>query len=167
MFCKPDSAKYKNMIQSWNLIRKEEGFLALWKGNGINMLRAACAYGLKFTTNEWSLQRNRGGAGGEGKGGGGNSLGDLVTAGFTAGLVQKTITYPIDVWSVRVAMGANTKALGEQGAYRGMWDCAFRILRNEGVQGFYKGYMLTLATGWLSGHTCACPEVFVPFSRYS
>lgn len=44
--------KYTSILQTLALVSKEEGPLALWKGNGANVLRVIPVYGLKFAFND-------------------------------------------------------------------------------------------------------------------
>ena len=44
--------KYRGMMQALRLITKEEGVVALWKGNGANCVRVVPVYALKFTFND-------------------------------------------------------------------------------------------------------------------
>lgn len=38
----------------------------------------------------------------------------LMKAGLVAGITQKCISYPLDLLSVRIALGVNTSTLGEK-----------------------------------------------------
>ncbi|KAF8821101.1 carrier superfamily protein [Cardiosporidium cionae] len=73
-------------------------------------------------------------------------LSELLLAGTTAGCVQKFGSYPMDLLSVRIALGINTATLGKS-KYSGIIDCMRSIWINEGVGGFYKGFVPTLLTG--------------------
>ena len=61
--------------------------------------------------------------------------------------MQKVVSHPMDVISVRVAIGINSQLLGGDGLYGGIFDCTRRVLVNEGIAGFYKGFLPTLLTG--------------------
>eukprot|EP00386_Alphamonas_edax_P007698 GDKI01025580.1.p1 GENE.GDKI01025580.1~~GDKI01025580.1.p1 ORF type:complete len:389 (-),score=69.61 GDKI01025580.1:23-1189(-) len=155
--------KYSNIGQAFRQIVKEEGVVGLWRGNGANMLRAAVVYTLKFGTNDLMKQRfveqqqeknlqntqntpesipikhaqpN-------------DALGldKLLLSGFVAGSVQKALSYPLDLVSVRIALGANNKQMNAGGEYKGIIDCTQRIWRTEGLTGFWKGITPTLLTG--------------------
>ncbi|MBN3324465.1 SCMC1 protein, partial [Atractosteus spatula] len=55
-------------------------------------------------------------------------------AGSLAGATAQTIIYPMEVMKTRLT-------LRKTGQYSGMFDCAKKILKREGVKAFYKGYV--------------------------
>ncbi|KDQ55687.1 hypothetical protein JAAARDRAFT_37096 [Jaapia argillacea MUCL 33604] len=55
-----------------------------------------------------------------------------LTAGTAGGIAQVLVGQPFDIVKVRMQTSA-------AGTYKGMLDCAGRILRNEGPLAFYKG----------------------------
>ncbi|XP_026190572.1 calcium-binding mitochondrial carrier protein SCaMC-1 [Cyclospora cayetanensis] len=148
----PLGCKYGGVVESLRLVVREEGLRALWKGNGVNALRAAACYAIKFPAND--LAKRALGSDDNNKN---SSLGSLLLAGAIAGSLQKTFSYPLDVLSVRIAVGINAGALGRAAAcstsnssnqeYAGVLDCVRRVWRHEGPGGFFKGYSLALGTG--------------------
>lgn len=74
-------------------------------------------------------------------------LKNVIMSAAMAGAIQKISTFPLDMISLRIAMGVNTKSMSNEGAYKGIGDCVSRIYRTEGVGGFYKGLGLTVASG--------------------
>lgn len=139
--------KYQGIGQTVQLIVREEGVRGLWRGNFANMIRAAAVYTLKFGTNDLLKMRmakrdQTGTDGANFK----HSLGELLSAGAVAGFVQKVGTYPLDLISVRIAMGKNNEVLGA-GQYTSIPNCINRIYSREGIAGFYKGLVPTIFTG--------------------
>eukprot|EP00922_Rhytidocystis_sp_ex-Travisia-forbesii_P005155 GHVS01007539.1.p1 GENE.GHVS01007539.1~~GHVS01007539.1.p1 ORF type:complete len:454 (-),score=86.40 GHVS01007539.1:363-1670(-) len=98
--------KYASIGSSVRTITSEEGIRGLWRGNFANMARAAVVYGMKFATNDY-VKQIISSSSGDGR----LSLFDLMCAGATAGLVQKAGSYPLDLLSVRVALGVNRRLL--------------------------------------------------------
>eukprot|EP01024_Parvocaulis_polyphysoides_P029813 TRINITY_DN27042_c1_g2_i1.p1 TRINITY_DN27042_c1_g2~~TRINITY_DN27042_c1_g2_i1.p1 ORF type:complete len:290 (-),score=26.86 TRINITY_DN27042_c1_g2_i1:285-1154(-) len=74
---------------------------------------------------------------------GGNGFTNLfcVTfAGMFSGLVQNSITCPIDVLKIRLQV---QKDMPGQSTYVGALPMLYKIIRNEGIQGLYRGLTIT------------------------
>ena len=114
--------KYTGILQTFALVSKEEGPLALWKGNGANVLRVIPVYGLKFSFNDSFKAIVAGPARKQ------LSVGELLAVGTLSGLFQTIITYPLETLRTRLSLGA------EQGGvrYSGMADCVRQMVRSEG-----------------------------------
>ncbi|XP_043989821.1 calcium-binding mitochondrial carrier protein SCaMC-1-like isoform X1 [Gambusia affinis] len=144
----------------------EGGLMSLWRGNGINVLKIAPETAIKFMAYEQYKKLL-------------TSEGTKIEthkrfmAGSMAGATAQTAIYPMEVLKTRLT-------LRKTGQYAGMFDCAKKILRKEGVIAFYKGYIPnligiipyagidlavyeTLKNTWLSHHTkdSANPGVLV------
>ncbi|VEV57570.1 mitochondrial carrier protein, putative [Plasmodium vinckei vinckei] len=162
--------KYQSIIQSVLFIVKEEGILGLWKGNLINTLRGGVVYSAKFGTNDiikekYKTKKRDENMAKEAQGkhlptaSSNNNSGfdknkinyyESVIAGYTSGIIQKTLSYPLDLLSIRAALGVNEKYLRQQKT-TSTKKSIFKIIReihvNEGFAGFFKGYVPTLLTG--------------------
>lgn len=129
--------KYTGIMQTIRLVSKEEGALALWKGNGANVLRVIPVYGLKFAFNDTfkaivaGPQKKR------------LTTSELLWVGTLAGLVQTVLTYPLEVVRTRLSLGA------EQGGvrYNGIVDCIRQMVRSEGLSSMGKGMLPTIISG--------------------
>ncbi|VWU49729.1 mitochondrial carrier protein, putative [Hepatocystis sp. ex Piliocolobus tephrosceles] len=166
--------KYQTILQSIGFIIKEEGLLGLWKGNFVNTVRGGVVYASKFGTND--LIKDRYKAGKIKKETGSIHLKpkydtvegykndntqhkqekikfnyyESVIAGYAAGITQKTLSYPLDLLSIRVALGINEKYLtADKSLYqkKSVFQIIREIKNNEGFKGFFKGYVPTLLTG--------------------
>ncbi|KAG9279209.1 mitochondrial thiamine pyrophosphate carrier [Astyanax mexicanus] len=65
-----------------------------------------------------------------------------LLSGSAAGVISKTLTYPFDLFKKRLQVGGFEQArmhFGQVRTYRGFMDCAMRILKEEGLRGFFKG----------------------------
>uniref|UniRef100_A0A672HL54 Calcium-binding mitochondrial carrier protein SCaMC-1-like n=1 Tax=Salarias fasciatus TaxID=181472 RepID=A0A672HL54_SALFA len=141
----------------------EGGLMSLWRGNGINVLKIAPETAIKFMAYEQLLTAE----------GQKIETHKRFMAGSMAGATAQTAIYPMEVLKTRLT-------LRKTGQYAGMFDCAKKILRKEGVKAFYKGYIPnllgiipyagidlavyeTLKNTWLSYHTkdSANPGVLV------
>ncbi|CRG94045.1 mitochondrial carrier protein, putative [Plasmodium gallinaceum] len=162
--------KYKNIIQSFIYIIKEEGILGLWKGNLINTIRGGLVYSSKFGTNDIIKESYK-----RKKKKNNETLNEYdiklensnnytkntvekkkkinyyesLTAGYASGVIQKTVSYPLDLLSIRMALGINEKYLRSNLQYKR--KSIFKIIKeintNEGFSGFFKGFFPTLLTG--------------------
>ncbi|CDQ82215.1 unnamed protein product [Oncorhynchus mykiss] len=119
-------------INLWTGLRgmvQEGGVRALWRGNGINVLKIAPESAIKFMAYEqikWLIRgRNEAGT---------LRVQERFIAGSLAGATAQTIIYPMEVLKTRLT-------LRKTGQYSGIVDCAHQILRKEGVRAFYRGYV--------------------------
>uniref|UniRef100_H9G454 Solute carrier family 25 member 24 n=1 Tax=Anolis carolinensis TaxID=28377 RepID=H9G454_ANOCA len=106
---------------------KEGGVRSLWRGNGVNVVKIAPETAIKF----WAYERyKKMFVDEDGK------IGTMqrFISGSLAGATAQTSIYPMEVLKTRLAVG-------KTGQYSGMFDCAKKILRKEGVMAFYKGYI--------------------------
>src|SRR5690606_13215177 len=84
--------KYTGIFQTLKTIFKEEGFLALYKGNGANVVRIIPTYALKFMFNDTFVELVK-------RNGQIKQLNfyQLLAAGTMAGLLQIMVTYPLEL----------------------------------------------------------------------
>jgi hypothetical protein len=116
--------KYTGIWQTLWLVTREEGPLALWKGNGANVLRVIPVYGLKFAFND-TFKTLVAGPGKKRL-----TTSELLWVGTLAGLFQTVITYPLETIRTRLSLG------GGQGVqYAGITDCFKQMWRTEGAAG--------------------------------
>ncbi|XP_037538214.1 calcium-binding mitochondrial carrier protein SCaMC-1 [Nematolebias whitei] len=108
----------------------EGGLTSLWRGNGINVLKIAPETAIKFMAYEQYKKL----LSSEGKK---IETHKRFIAGSMAGATAQTAIYPMEVLKTRLT-------LRKTGQYAGMFDCAKKILRKEGVIAFYKGYIPNL-----------------------
>ncbi|XP_032900282.1 mitochondrial thiamine pyrophosphate carrier [Amblyraja radiata] len=65
-----------------------------------------------------------------------------LVCGSCAGIISKTLTYPLDLLKKRMQVDGFQKArisFGQVQTYKGFLDCVFQVARGEGLRGFYKG----------------------------
>ena len=116
--------KYTGIMQTLMLVTREEGPLALWKGNGANVLRVIPVYGLKFAFND-TFKAIVAGPGKKQL-----DTSELLWVGTLAGLFQTVITYPLETVRTRLSLGA-----GQGVQYKGIVDCFRQMVRTEGAAG--------------------------------
>ena len=114
--------KYTGIAQAFSTVVREEGALALWKGNGANVLRVIPVYGLKFAFNDTIKALV---AGPQKRS---LDMAQLLWVGTLAGLLQTALTYPLETVRTRLTLGP------EQGVrYAGIADCFRQMVRTEGL----------------------------------
>ncbi|KAJ8376157.1 hypothetical protein SKAU_G00067370 [Synaphobranchus kaupii] len=116
-----------SLVGGFKLMLDEGGFTSLWRGNGVNVLKIAPETAIKFMAYE---QYKKILSSDSGK----VRTHERFIAGSLAGATAQTVIYPMEVMKTRLT-------LRKTGQYSGMFDCAKKILKKEGVKAFYKGYI--------------------------
>ncbi|XP_017275856.1 calcium-binding mitochondrial carrier protein SCaMC-1 [Kryptolebias marmoratus] len=116
-----------SLVGGFKQMLKEGGPSSLWRGNGINVLKIAPETAIKFMAYE-QYKKLLSSEPGKIK------IHERFMAGSLAGATAQTAIYPMEVMKTRLT-------LRKTGQYSGMFDCAKKILKREGVKAFYKGYI--------------------------
>ncbi|XP_067452393.1 mitochondrial adenyl nucleotide antiporter SLC25A24 [Thunnus thynnus] len=116
-----------SLVGGFKQMLKEGGVTSLWRGNGINVLKIAPETAIKFMAYE-QYKKLLSSEPGKVK------THERFMAGSLAGATAQTAIYPMEVMKTRLT-------LRKTGQYSGMFDCAKKILKKEGVKAFYKGYI--------------------------
>ncbi|KAJ8300124.1 hypothetical protein KUTeg_021643 [Tegillarca granosa] len=116
----------------------EGGIKSLWRGNGVNVIKIAPETALKFLAYEQVMNKVfnclllkrlfRGEDNHE------LSIVERLASGSLAGVTSQTIIYPMEVLKTRLA-------LRKTGQYSGIFDCAKKVYKHEGIKVFYRGYI--------------------------
>ncbi|VCW67756.1 unnamed protein product [Gulo gulo] len=119
-----------NIYDGFRQMVKEGGIRSLWRGNGTNVIKIAPETAIKF----WAYEQYKKLLTEEGQ-----KVGtfERFISGSLAGATAQTIIYPMEVMKTRLAVG-------KTGQYSGIFDCAKKILKHEGMGAFYKGYVPNL-----------------------
>ncbi|XP_066548724.1 mitochondrial adenyl nucleotide antiporter SLC25A24 [Amia ocellicauda] len=115
------------LVSGFKQMIKEGGVTSLWRGNGVNVIKIAPETAIKFMAYE-QYKKLISSEGGKVK------THERFIAGSLAGATAQTIIYPMEVMKTRLT-------LRKTGQYSGMFDCAKKIMKKEGVKAFYKGYV--------------------------
>ncbi|XP_072346954.1 mitochondrial adenyl nucleotide antiporter SLC25A24-like isoform X1 [Scyliorhinus torazame] len=116
-----------NIIGVWMMMVREGGYMSLWRGNGVNVLKITPETGIKFMAYEQykrlflSSHSTL-------------KVHERFVAGSLAGVTSQTLIYPMEVLKTRMG-------LGKSGQYMGIFDCAQKMFRTEGLRSFFKGYV--------------------------
>lgn len=119
------------IVSGYRHMVKEGGHKSLWRGNGINVLKIAPESAIKFMAYEQIKRFMKSGANRE------LHISERFAAGSLAGAISQSTIYPMEVLKTRLA-------LRKTGQYRGIWDCAGKIYKGEGLRSFYRGYLPNL-----------------------
>uniref|UniRef100_F6Q4L6 Mitochondrial adenyl nucleotide antiporter SLC25A24 n=3 Tax=Sus scrofa TaxID=9823 RepID=F6Q4L6_PIG len=119
-----------NIYGGFRQMVKEGGIRSLWRGNGTNVIKIAPETAVKF----WAYEQYKKLLTEEGQ-----KVGtfERFISGSMAGATAQTFIYPMEVLKTRLAVG-------KTGQYSGIFDCAKKILKHEGMGAFYKGYVPNL-----------------------
>jgi solute carrier family 25 phosphate transporter 23/24/25/41 len=125
-----DAQAYTSVRQAFMKIYREEGVLAFWKGNGANVIRIFPYSAAQLAAND-TYKRLL-----EPEGGRPMTVPRRLAAGAGAGMTATTLTHPLDVVRLRLAL--------PNSPYKGIWDAARTIVQTEGMLALYKGLAPTL-----------------------
>ncbi|CAI5517789.1 unnamed protein product [Closterium sp. Naga37s-1] len=126
--------RYRGFVDAVTTIVKEEGFWALWRGNGTSVMRYYPSLALNFAFKDYyrvlfapshlliDPSATRIAAG--------NFL-----AGAAAGATSLLVTYPLDVAHTRLATDIGTRR-----QFAGMRSVIAALWRAEGIKGLYRGF---------------------------
>ncbi|XP_017391224.1 mitochondrial thiamine pyrophosphate carrier [Cebus imitator] len=144
-------------VQVYNTLRhavgtmyRNEGPLVFYKGLTPTLIAIFPYAGLQFSCYsslkhmyEWAMPA-------EGKKN--ENLKNLL-CGSGAGVISKTLTYPLDLFKKRLQVGGfehARAAFGQVRKYKGLVDCTKQVLQEEGTLGFFKGLSPSLLKAALS-----------------
>jgi len=130
--------RYKSIGDCVTRVHTEQGLKAFWRGNLVNCLRYAPQQGSALAFNDaindlfpkydsktqfWQ------------------STGSKLVSGGAAGAIANTICYPFDFARTRLASDLGTGG----GKFKGIFDCIFTTVRQQGLTGLYTGWSVTVA----------------------
>merc|ERR550519_2051937 len=125
---------YKGPGDAFMGIFKSGGVTALWKGAVPNMQRAALVNLGDLTMYDQAKTTL------VGRGWDGSHWTTHVTASFCSGLAAATAGTPADVVKTRI-MNQPVDSRGKGLYYKGVMDCLYHAVKEEGVMSLYKGFV--------------------------
>jgi len=129
--------RYKSIGDCFSRVKSEQGFWAFWRGNLVNCLRYAPQQGSALAFNDMlnNLFPNYSSNTDFWK-----SMMTKLASGGLAGALANTICYPFDFARTRLA--SDLKKGG--GQFKGIWDCIWTTIKNQGITGLYTGWTVTV-----------------------
>jgi len=134
------SEPYKGIADCFVRVTKEEGVVALWRGNMANVIRyfptQALNFAFKDTFKRWfgfSKEKD-----GYWKWFAGN-----LASGGAAGAASLTFVYSLDYARTRLANDAKSAKKGGSRQFNGLVDVYRKTLATDGVQGLYRGFNIS------------------------
>ncbi|KAH8233388.1 hypothetical protein KR026_007476, partial [Drosophila bipectinata] len=123
--------QHTSMFDAIRNICKVGGIAGLWRGSSANLVRASVASSVQMATFGWvkSPLRNMGF----------NPLAVSFLSGLSAGSLLSCVVTPLDLITIRL-YNQGLDAQGKGILYKGWFDCVFKVMKTEGIYGFYKGF---------------------------
>jgi hypothetical protein len=128
---------FRETFQILGSVHRVEGWRALFKGLGPNLIGVVPARSINFFVvgNGKRIIADYGNNGEE-------SAWVVLCAAALAGIVTSTVTNPI--WLIKTRLQLDKNIVEKTGGvavrrYRNSWDCIKQVVRQEGIRGLYKG----------------------------
>ncbi len=126
--------QYSSLRETARAILQQGGVRAFWRGNGVNVLKAAPEMAVRFYTFERLLDA----LGAADSDMNGEGLLRRAAAGASAGAIAQFAVYPLETTKTRLAVSSVNE-------YRGMVHCLVSCVRYEGWRSLYRGLSASLA----------------------
>ncbi|XP_059107726.1 mitochondrial carrier protein SCaMC-3L isoform X2 [Peromyscus eremicus] len=150
-------SNFRHLLSGLQSLVQEGGVRSLWRGNGINVLKIAPEYAIKFSVFEQCKNFFCGVQGSP-------SFQERVLSGSLAVAISQTLINPMEppqCWDKSVLTTPGFKLFLEKldslkyyvtvlktrltlrftGQYKGLLDCARQILERDGTRALYRGYL--------------------------
>lgn len=128
---KPERANYRSVFDALIRVARHEGVHGLWSGSYPTIIRAMSTnFGqLAFFSESKSLLKQHTKM---------SFQNQTLIASAVAGFFAAVFSLPFDFLKTRLQRGS--KIQGAAPEYSGMFDCAVKVLKNEGPLRFYRGF---------------------------
>lgn len=134
------SEPYKGISDCFARTIKDEGVLALWRGNIANVIRYFPTQALNFAFKDYfkSLFNFKKDKDGYWKWFAGN-----LASGGAAGASSLLFVYPLDYARTRLANDAKASKKGGERQFNGLVDVYKKTLKSDGIAGLYRGFNIS------------------------
>jgi hypothetical protein len=128
------SNRFSGPLDALRRLPKEEGVLALWRGNVANLARIVPTYAMRFALlDNFRVMVRLGGSSDAPL-----SLAQELCAGAMAGVAVSCVTHPLDLARTHLAVASTPSTSGGIGGVLG------ELVRRHGVLGPYRGLLISL-----------------------
>eukprot|EP00899_Mesostigma_viride_P019487 jgi/Mesvir1/2753/Mv14370-RA.1 len=127
---------YRNCFHAIRQIVSSEGVATLWRGCGPTVNRAMIVTASQLATYDQAKELLIGRRWME------DGVSAHIAASMAAGVTASVASNPVDVIKTRLM---NMKPVDGKLPYVGTWDCATKMVRQEGLMSLYKGFIPTVA----------------------
>jgi solute carrier family 25 (adenine nucleotide translocator) protein 4/5/6/31 len=131
--------KYTGIMDVFIRVPKEQGFLALWRGNLANVIRYFPTQALNFAFKD--TYKNIFMKGVDKKKDPWKFLFANLASGGAAGATSLFFVYPLDFARTRLAADVGKKGSRE---FNGLVDCLVKIAKSDGPIGLYRGFFVSV-----------------------
>jgi len=134
------SEPYKGIGECFSRVIKDEGFVALWRGNMANVLRYFPTQALNFAFKD-QFKRMFGYS--KEKDGYWKWFGGNLASGGAAGAASLLFVYSLDYARTRLANDAKAAKKGGERQFNGLFDVYSKTIKSDGVVGLYRGFNIS------------------------
>lgn len=127
-----DRRNYRNVVDAFRRIVREEGAGTLWRGSKPTIARAAAMNVGMLTTYDEIKERLNGARKSK------DSFSTQLAASFCAGFVCSFMAMPFD--NAKIKLQSMKRDSRNELPYKGLTDCMVKTVRNEGIRGLWAGY---------------------------
>jgi len=131
--------RYKGIIDVLVRVPKEQGFLALWRGNLANVIRYFPTQALNFAFKDTYKKLFIDGV--DKKKEFWKFFAGNLASGGAAGATSLCFVYPLDFARTRLAADVGKGASRE---FKGLGDCLVKIAKSDGPIGLYRGFFVSV-----------------------
>jgi len=131
--------RYKGIIDVLTRVPKEQGFLALWRGNLANVIRYFPTQALNFAFKD--TYKNIFLKGLDKKKDFWKFFAGNLASGGAAGATSLCFVYPLDFARTRLAADVGKGSTRE---FKGLADCLVKIVKSDGPIGLYRGFFVSV-----------------------
>ncbi|KAJ6819673.1 ADP,ATP carrier protein 1, mitochondrial-like [Iris pallida] len=135
------SKPYHGVADCFSRTVKEEGFLALWRGNATNVIRYFPTQAANFAFKDYikSVFNFKKDKDGYWKWFAGN-----LASGGAAGATSSLFVYSLDYARTRLSSDAKAATKGGERQFNGLIDVYRKTLKSDGIVGLYRGFNISL-----------------------
>ncbi|KAJ7046967.1 mitochondrial carrier domain-containing protein [Mycena alexandri] len=131
------ASPYKGIGDAFMRTYKDEGLVALWRGNGTNVIRYFPTQALNFAMKDYfkslfGFKKSEGYW---------RWFGGNIASGAGAGATSSLFVYSLDYARTRLSSDAKSTTSGGKRQFNGLLDVYKQTLKADGIKGLYRGFV--------------------------